>query len=254
MIALLLVLIVVLSLLTQVREPFLGFLPDAVIVGGKSWWTTDPKVEDGVEIYNTTPNTCPPDRPELDAGLCYPRCRSGYNGVGPVCWADSKDVGVGKPVGLEPCPLGWNNDGLTCREPIRCASGWDFFKYGCSGGKVRGRLNGGGICDWPRDRGNLPNWLKEERKNAVVYKGTFDPIPADKIDSTPPENKERKNILLATHPDKVDGLCYKTCPKDMPTRIAGMPYLCYKGGELSYGRGAGTVPPIVRIGRRFSPF
>jgi len=23
---------------------------------------------------------------EKDAGLCYPRCKSGYKGVGPVCW------------------------------------------------------------------------------------------------------------------------------------------------------------------------
>jgi len=23
---------------------------------------------------------------EYDAGLCYPKCKTGYNGVGPVCW------------------------------------------------------------------------------------------------------------------------------------------------------------------------
>jgi hypothetical protein len=26
------------------------------------------------------------DGKQMDAGLCYPACRSGYNGVGPVCW------------------------------------------------------------------------------------------------------------------------------------------------------------------------
>src|SRR6476620_11590303 len=26
------------------------------------------------------------DGQEYDAGLCYPKCKDGYNGVGPVCW------------------------------------------------------------------------------------------------------------------------------------------------------------------------
>ena len=54
--------------------------------------------------------------------------------------------GIGTPVQLEPCPAGWHNDGLICREPITCAKGWDFFKYGCRGGNLRGRLNHGGVC------------------------------------------------------------------------------------------------------------
>lgn len=57
-----------------------------------------------------------------------------------------EDIGVGVPVELEDCPAGWTNDGLTCREPISCASGLDFFSQGCSGGKVVGRLDGGGKC------------------------------------------------------------------------------------------------------------
>ncbi len=28
---------------------------------------------------------------EMDAGLCYPRCRSGFYGVGPVCWSECPD-------------------------------------------------------------------------------------------------------------------------------------------------------------------
>ena len=30
--------------------------------------------------------TCPEYAPEQDGLLCYPPCRAGYNGVGPVCW------------------------------------------------------------------------------------------------------------------------------------------------------------------------
>lgn len=39
---------------------------------------------------------------ELDAGLCYPYCREGYSGVGPVCWED--------------CPPDFIDDGAFCRQ------------------------------------------------------------------------------------------------------------------------------------------
>jgi len=217
---LLLGLIVVLFTLVKGREHF------GAVVGGPDWFTTDTKTDKGFEIFSTTPNTCPEHKSDLDAGLCYTPCRPGYKGVGPVCWAESRSVGVGKPVGLEPCPAGWNNDGLICREPIRCATGWKFFTEGCRGGRLRGRLNGGGICDWPSDRGNLPNWLVDKSKKEWV----------------------------ATHPDKVAGLCYKKCPTDYPVRIPGMPYLCYKGGPLSYGRGVGDVPSLLRVARTYTFF
>lgn len=145
--AVLLAMILVYLVLIKTRERFLGFLPDALTtLPNRPFVTTDPNQNSGYEVYSTTPNTCPRDRPELDAGLCYQRCRSGYRGVGPVCWANSQDIGVGIPVELESCPDGWNNDGLICREPIRCATGWDFFKKGCSGGRLKGRLDGGGVC------------------------------------------------------------------------------------------------------------
>lgn len=86
------------------------------------------------------------------------------------------DIGVGVPVELEQCPSGWTNDGLTCREPISCAEGLDFFSEGCSGGKVIGRLDGGGTCP-------------------------------------------------SSHPDKIDGLCYKSCPTGY-VHTEGMPYTC----------------------------
>ncbi|TMQ08102.1 MAG: hypothetical protein E6J91_33945 [Deltaproteobacteria bacterium] len=67
----------------------------------------------------TTPTVCGAGR-ELDAGLCYPICQSGYHGVGPVCW--------------QGCPNGFRDDGAYCAKPRgrlsvavrRCAvrSGW----------------------------------------------------------------------------------------------------------------------------------
>lgn len=246
---LLIVLIVLLFLINKTREHF-AFR----FVKEYPFYSTENGRTDGYEVLSLTPHTCPPDRSDLDAGLCYVPCRAGYSGVGPVCWADSVSVGIGKAIGLEPCPDGWNNDGLICREPIRNDCSWKALGV-CwgklSGGRLRGRLNNGGICDWP-DKDKLPRWLTSWKNNALVYKGTFREVPQDKVESTDPATVERKRIMIATHPDRVAGLCYKKCPKDYPQRIPGMPYLCYKGGPLSYGRGVGTVPPITRLFGRYS--
>lgn len=37
---------------------------------------------------------CPGNR-DADAGLCYDPCKSGYHGVGPICWQDSPSYGRG---------------------------------------------------------------------------------------------------------------------------------------------------------------
>lgn len=215
MYALLLVLIILLLFAVKTREGFLGIFPDALIVGGRDWISTDSKKEDGTEIYNTTPNTCPPDKPEIDAGLCYPRCKTGFHGVGPVCWADSVNIGVGVPVGLEPCPDRWNNDGLICREPIYNDCSWKGLFGECwgrlRGGNLKGRLDGGGVCAGP-------------------------------------------GAVTNDHPERIAGLCYRQCPKHLPVHIPGMPYLCYKGEGLSYGRGVGRVPSIIRVARKYNPF
>ena len=184
----LLVLIVVLLVFLQAREHFSIF---------------------GQEIVGFTPHTCRPGQ-ELQSGLCYKKCRQSYKGVGPVCWAESTNIGTGKVVGLEPCPDGWNTSGLICYEPIRCYSIRDCFrrgKCGCRGGNVKGRLNNGGICPGPGGG--------------------------------------------KTHTDKIDGLCYKKCPPEKPEHIKGMPYLCYAGGPLSYGRGVGGVPSVGRLAGRY---
>lgn len=250
----LLALIVILMSFVKTRE-HLG-----LIVGGADIVTTDGEKTDGYPIFNTTPNTCPKDKPELDAGLCYPRCKSGFHGVGPVCWADSRDVGVGQAVGLEPCPKGWSNDGLICREPIWCDPidthdsiwPWNWTGGGCHGGRLRGRLDNGGICDWP-DKNELPGWLVRE-ETQMENNARIGELKKNlkKGESLPP-GTERK-ITVADNPDYVDGLCYAKCPPELPARIPGMPYLCYKGDGLSYGRGAGAIPSLVRIGRSWNPF
>ena len=95
----------------------------------------------GTRLVSTTPDTCPLDKPVLDAGLCYEQCEESYNGVGPVCWAETHNRGIGKLPKLLDCPAsgyqGWTDTGLLCNEPIQCGKGLDFFRKGCWGGNIR---------------------------------------------------------------------------------------------------------------------
>jgi len=182
----------------------------------------------GQEILNIGPflneDTCKPSD-ELQAGLCYTKCRAGYHGVGPVCWADSENVGIGTVIGLEDCPKGWFTEGLICREPIT-GGGCRTYESGrlrglfgedwgprlvttCDpivGGRLKGRLDNGGVCPGPQG---------------------------------------------GDYYDRVDGMCYRRCPTKLPKHIPGMPYLCYIGGDLSYGRGVGKIPAMVRLAGKY---
>jgi hypothetical protein len=48
---------------------------------------------------------------QKDAGLCYNSCRSGYNGVGPVCWGQV-------PKGWVACGMGAAKDKATCASIV----------------------------------------------------------------------------------------------------------------------------------------
>lgn len=96
----------------------------------------------GKRLVATWPdNTCPAAKSDFDAGLCYEPCETGYHGVGPVCWADTVNIGIGKVMNLRSCAAsgyaGWTDTGLLCNEPIQCGEGWEFFTKGCWGGRVR---------------------------------------------------------------------------------------------------------------------
>ena len=49
---------------------------------------------------------------DYDAGLCYPPCPSGYDGVGPVCWQQCTE-----PTEV-PCGAGCAPDEPTCAQAI----------------------------------------------------------------------------------------------------------------------------------------
>ena len=218
--ALLLVAILVALFMLKYRETFVVKYGNPF--DNEDLLSFDPDAK-GTRAFGITPDTCPLDRPERDAGLCYEKCDEGYHGVGPVCWADTQDRGVGLLPRFKSCSemgLGpdYRDDPLSCWKDLKCRTwcnsskrdlfgncyAWDL-KTECSGPDLKWKQ---AVCPGPRWAGNTDE-----------------------------------------HTDYKDGLCYKACPKDKPNAVSGMPYLCMAGERgLSYGRGAGTVPPIFAFG------
>jgi hypothetical protein len=228
--------------------------------------TTDEETTGGKEVVSTWPSdTCCPQTPELQAGLCYERCKPGFHGVGPVCWADTINVGVGIPVGLNPCPNGWNNDGLICREPVWNDCSWRGLFKECwgrlRGGNLLGRLNK--FCPDPfRHGGNGYDTSDADCRwpdNVTVFPASLRPYAIRMRGKRYPKTMgvcAGRGAYSNEHIDYVDGLCYRPCTDPvLRERVPGMPYLCYKGEGLSYGRGAGKIPKAARIfGECWSPF
>jgi hypothetical protein len=229
-----------------------------------AWWMSPMKFF-GQEVVSSAPNSCVGENGSLEGGLCYKHCRDGFHGFGVRCYANTYGIGIGTVVGLEPCPNGWNSTFLTCNEPIT----WDNcgFKdlFGtcwpkASGGRIIGRLDNGGVCPGPQDFGDKTirvddSWVNAYRRWKASYEKP-DPVkgPDGKMESLSEALKQGhktcEDIAIAKegeHTEKIDGLCYRKCPADYPNHVPGMPYLCYKGGELSYHRGGGDIPPMFRL-------
>jgi hypothetical protein len=189
--AFLLLTILVAFLLLKQRETFV--LKYGNPFDGEDMISFDSEAK-GTRLFGITPDTCPTDKPVLDAGLCYQECEEGYNGVGPVCWAKSQSVGIGTIPTIE-----WYKQKTSSWGSIGCSRGRSF------------RFSGYDDCY------EYDIWKARQL--------------CDK-------DREMK-----------DGLCYRKCPKELPDRIPGMPYLCYRNLRgLSYGRGVGTVPPVFKFG------
>jgi hypothetical protein len=63
-----------------------------------------------VVIGDPVTGVCGPGE-QSDAGLCYPACKAGYKGVGPVCWG-------GAPPGWVECGMGAAKDSKTCESIV----------------------------------------------------------------------------------------------------------------------------------------
>jgi hypothetical protein len=210
----------------------------------------------GYTILSSYPYTCPPTHPELNGLLCYKPCPSGRHRVSDVCWADTQENGIGTPVGLEPCPDGWNNWGLICNH-VEYAGGWFPII------KTVGRLDHGGVCPGPEDAGGLPGFDDWYRR----WKAAFDKKPRTKKKCLEPTGAhdgerscdEQKLVENAVHTERVDGLCYKPCPSGM-THVPGMPYLCVKqesNGKpmrLDYYDADSKIPSMIQLFGFINPF
>lgn len=196
----------------------------------------DPEAK-GTRLFSTSPDTCPEDRSELQDGLCYEPCAEGYHGVGPVCWADTQNIGISTLAKISSCTemgLGsdYRDDPLTCWKDLKCNTycdgNWSWSDGGFCHTKCEGPDLKGKTLSCPGNQSAFFSFFTS------VLSGSF----------------EKPN--LKDYTDLVDGLCYKPCPKEKPNRVGGMPYLCYRARDsstgVSYGRGAGTVPPLFRFG------
>jgi hypothetical protein len=167
----------------------------------------------GNRLFSTNPDSCPRDEPEYDAGLCYKRCDEGYHGVGPVCWASTHNRGSGKAAKPKSCTemgLGreYRDDPLTCWKDLKCTTKCSSTWDWSSGGFCKTK------CSGPDLKGKS-------------------------FKCTDPE-----------YPDLVGLLCYKKCPANKPRYLSwAFPYLCTAATRgISYERGVGSVPPILRFG------
>ena len=201
-------------------------------------------------------STCDPSQ-EKSGLICYPKCKTGMNGVGPVCWANLQDVGIGTPVQLEDCPANWHAEGLICREPISCAQGLDFFKHGCSGGRLRGRLDGGGTC--PSDREKIdglcykrcPAGMSHVPGMPYLCRANGVPVSEGRGAGTP--------MKCASGEKEIAGLCYNNCPSGSVMQSLGLcSQTCPSGTNdfgvgctrESYNRGAGRPKITIKIKKR----
>ena len=217
----------------------------------------------GIELMTTTPNTCVGDYGSSEGGLCYKNCNPGYHGFGVRCYADTVGIGIGKVIGLEPCPENtdgqgnWTNLGLTCsRWKRECVKWGPLFGATWWTGCVEtvGRLDKGGLCPGPQDfSGNYDDEIKKWKKSYDKPDPIIDPTTGKMETAVEANAAGHKTCADITqvgtdkNTERIDGLCYKKCPSDYPEHVPGMPYLCYKGGELSYHRGGGLIPSLYRF-------
>ena len=202
----------------------------------------------GTRLIGFYPDTCPAHKSELDAGLCYAPCAEGYQGVGPVCWARTTNVGPGMFAALKSCAAsgypskdGWVDMGLFCFQTPKCetGSGWDALKvwdWKCSGGNTAFKE-----AECPPGKAESKEYARVAELTRNSADGSQRVALRSKAIAPPPDE----------YADAVGGMCYKRCPKERPNHALSAPYLCFKdtiGRGLSYGRGAGEVPPLFILG------
>jgi hypothetical protein len=182
----------------------------------------------------TVPKSCGEGK-DYDTGLCYPDCRSGYRGVGPVCW------GI--------CLAGYHDDGATCRKdvdivkkssygrgvgtvPKSCDTGKDYDAGLCYA-ECRSGYHGVGPVCWESCKSGYHDDGATCRRDARIISANNSSCPwYDKCGLT--TNKGCSKCPEGYHNDGC------TC------RIDAHIY-----GKKSYGRGAGVPPKKCKGGEDY---
>ncbi|WP_075213972.1 hypothetical protein [Mongoliimonas terrestris] len=187
----------------------------------------------------TIPRTCPPGEEEATAGLCYTKCRPGYNGAVTMC--------------IPACPAGFDDTGLHCTKPApyaRNAYPWQFGDwFDLDGARARCRQKHGNRCEKIGEI--IYESCPANTKTAPLFVNLCTPIcPAGMIDvgAGCQKNTYDRGVgrLMSCSPgQEMDaGLCYNSCQAGYqgvgPVCWAGcpakLPHSC--GGTCTANAGA----------------
>ena len=189
--------------------------------------------------------------------LCYPKCRSGYNGVGPVCWSScggDRDVGAlcrhyCKPgykevlgVCWQTCPGGYKDTGAFCDTGVH------IYGKGCCCVRAYGRSR---CCNNCRAGYNDDGCTC--RRHHIFTKHSYVPRTYAKHSygrgwGTP--------MKCEYGLDNIAGLCYKKCNPGYNMQSLGLcSQVCPPDSRDmgvgcirdSYNRGIGTIPLKIRM-------
>lgn len=176
-----------------------------------------------------TPLVCPQGT-EQGGALCYPRCREGFNGIGPVCWGPSaQSYGRGGGVPLSACRPGEERNGALCYP--KCSIGFEGNGPLCWASCPKGFVDEGLTCRKP----------EQLVAKASYGRGAGKPVTAC------PEGKVAHN-----------GACYEPCRPgttgvgtvcwgSCPDGYADAGGICHIDlvARVSRSRGAGQAPGNV---------
>lgn len=187
---------------------------------------------------------------DMDGGLCYPKCASGYHGVGPVCWPDATSYGRGAGTVPKSCGAGQDMDGGLCYPS--CASGYHGVGPVCWQLCPDGYTDTGafceryaqtidsnhGSCPWydvcgltfAKGCSSCPPGYNNTGCTCTIPDDTFAKKSSGRGVGTPP-------TTCGAGQDLDGGLCYSQCASG----FHGVGPVCWPNAT-SYGRGVGSIP------------
>ena len=152
---------------------------------------------------------------DKDGALCYPKCKTGFKGVGPVCW--------------ESCPAGFRDDGAFCAKPESYGRGAGYAWQASDGDA--GMFS---RCEHDNGKGNC------EKDGAIVYpkcRASFHKVGCCVCSPDCPGGMNDIGVSCAKQSQgRTAGTPLHACPADMDKDGA----LCYPKCKAGF-KGVGPV-------------